>query len=338
MEILSVGPTFNLISISNVFDRTWLVLYFAILLNGSLFAQVDLELGAQVYREHCASCHGSNGQGEASFYASPLVGDFTISELTKVIHDTMPEGEPEKCAGQDAANVAAYIHETFYGAAAQVRNRPPRTSLARLTANQLRQSMADLTARFTGIPEINPERGLKARYYTGGKRNEESKRIERIDPVLQFDFGRASPGADIDADSYLILWEGSLKIEQTGRYEIIVRSTCSFEMDFGANGRMFIDNHVQSGDKTEFRQSIVLTAGRIYPFKIDFVQRKRKTEIPPANVSMSWIPPGGIEEIIPNQYLIPAMAPGTFSLQSILPPDDRSYGFERGIAVNREWD
>ncbi len=118
----------------------------------------------------------------------------------------------------------------------------------------------------------------------------------------------------------------------------MVRSTCSFVFEFGKIGRDFIDNHVQSGDKTEFRKSVVLTAGRVYPFKIDFIQRKRKTELPPASFSLSWIPPNGVEEVIPTRNLVTERPPATYSLQANLPPDDRSYGFERGVAINREWD
>ncbi|MBU6174117.1 MAG: DUF1592 domain-containing protein, partial [Planctomycetes bacterium] len=36
--------------------------------------------------------------------------------------------------------------------------------------------------------------------------------------------------------------------------------------------------------------------------------------------------------------LVPSSGPGVFALQSALPPDDRSYGFDRGIAVSRQWD
>jgi mono/diheme cytochrome c family protein len=297
-----------------------------------------LERGAAIYRKSCASCHGDAGQGVASAYADPLVGDSTAGELTALIEATMPEGEPEKCVGPDAAAVAFYIHEQFYGAAAQVRNRPPRAMLAHLTASQLRQSLADLYSHFAGMAEPTEDRGVYGMYFEGTNQKEEHKKIKRVDPVLQFDFGHAGPGESITPDSFSIVWEGSLLPDHTGRYEIVVRSSCSFKMDFGSRERVFIDNHVQSGDKTEFRKSIVLTAGRVYPFRIDFVQRKRKTEIPPANISLSWVPPHGVEEIIPSRYLIPRMGNGVFPLQSMLPPDDRSYGFERGIAVSREWD
>ena len=299
---------------------------------------VLIERGAVIYRNSCASCHGEKGEGVTGANPDPLVGDSSIGELTKLISDTMPDGEPEACVGPDAEAVAAYIYERFYSPAAQVRNRPPRIGLARLTGNQLRQSLADLYAHFDGLADATDRRGVSGTYYDGDRSKKENKKIERIDPVLEFDFGKESPGEGIKAESFYILWEGSLKVEMTGRYEIIVRSTCSFKLDFGKSDRILIDNHVQSGDKIEFRESRMLTAGRLYPMKLEFVQRKRKTELPSARISLSWVPPGGVEQIVPTRHLIPVSGPGTFTLQSILPADDRSYGFERGIAINRQWD
>jgi len=297
-----------------------------------------VQRGELAYQKQCASCHGDQGQGVDGVYKDRLVGDATTGELTKLISATMPKDEADQCVGEDAEAVSEYIHYSFYSEAAQIRNRPPRIGLARLTANQLRQSIADLYAHFDGVPNLTDQRGVKGIYFNGARWKNENKKIERVDPLIKFDFGHQSPGEGMEAKSFYIYWEGGLKADVTGRYEIVVRSTCSFVMEFGKIGRKFIDNHVQSGDKTEFRETLTLTAGRVYPFKIDFIQRERKTDLPPASISLSWVPPHGVEETIPTQNLIPSAPPATFSLQTTLPPDDRSYGYERGIAINREWD
>ncbi len=296
------------------------------------------ERGAAIYKAKCASCHGEKGEGGTKDYVEPLVGDASRKELAKLIADTMPEDDPGSCIGEDADAVAAYVYDSFYSDAAQVRNRPPRVGLARLTGPQLRQSMADLYSHFGTVPKPNEARGVRAIYFDGPKWKNENKKVERTDPAIEFDFGHDAPVEGVDPKGFYIYWEGGVLAERTGKYEIIVRSTCSFVMDFGKIGREFINNHVQSGDKTEFRKTVTLTAGRVYPFKIDFIQRERKTEKPPAKVSLSWIPPNGIEQIIPTRHLIRDGATATFSLETELPPDDRSYGFERGVAINRQWD
>ncbi|HBE68346.1 MAG TPA: hypothetical protein DDW52_09385 [Planctomycetaceae bacterium] len=322
--------------------NAWCALFGAALccLASSTLAEDEVQLRARgelLYAQQCADCHGAAGQGVESAYESPLVGDDSIGQLSQIIAETMPEGEPELCEGTDANAVAAYIHHAFYSEAARVRNRPPRFTLDRLTAEQLRQSLADLYRSFNPRPlELSGQHGLAAEYYDGDRKR--TKKIERIDPQLDFDFGKESPGEGIKAEAFTIYWQGGLQVPQSGKYEIVVNSTCSFTMDFGARNRELINNHVQSGDKTEFRRTLHLTGGRVYPLRIEFQQRKRKTELPPARISMSWVPPGGVEQTIPIENLVPDRVPDTFSLQTELPADDRSYGFERGVTVSRAWD
>lgn len=294
--------------------------------------------GEQIYKQQCMACHGTEGQGVDEYFPDPLVGDATIGELAELISDTMPEEDPDACVAQDAVAVATYIHHDFYSEAAQVRRRPPRAALARLTADQLRQSLADVYSRVAGSPWTTTERGLEASYYNGRGWKEEDKKFTRIDSAINFDFGHEGPGEGVEANAFHIHWAGSLKVDQTGRYEIIARSTCSFTIEFGARERELIDNHVQSEGKEEFRRTVFLVGGRCYPIKVDMNQRERKTEQPPASISLSWIPPGGVEEIIPTEQLLPSFYPAVFGLQAKLPPDDRSYGYERGNAVSRAWE
>ncbi len=322
----------------------WASLTVSFILTGpSLFAQDEpldplLARGQVIFAESCASCHGEMGEGVESVYPNALVGDASIGELSTIIHATMPEEEPEACVGDDAQAVAEYIHYRFYSEAAQIRNRPPRVGLARLTADQLRQSLADIFAKNEGIPGLSKETGVKGIYFDGARWKDENKKIERIDAVIDFDFGHESPGEGIQPEEFYLYWEGGLRPDVTGEYEIVVHSTCSFVLKFGFQDRKLIDNHVQSGDQSEFRAKVHLTAGRVYPFKIDFIQRKRSTEKPPARIQLAWVPPHQTEQIVPNRNLISGWAPAAFALQAELPSDDRSYGYERGIAINRQWD
>ena len=294
--------------------------------------------GQQIYKESCLSCHGVGGVGVKDHYADALVGDSTVGELTKLVAETMPEENPESCVGDDAAAVASYIHHSFYSEAAQVRNRPPRIRLARLTGEQLRQSLAGIYAAFGDNPWLEDKYGAQGLYFDGTRWKDDKRKIKRIDPVVDFDFGDKGPGKGVNPKEFFIQWSGSIKPDRSGKYEIVVRSTCSFVMDFGRDKRELINNHVQSEGRTEFRRTVYLTGHRPLMFKIDFYQRKRKTKQPPASLSLSWVPPGGVEEIIPQRNLLPSWHPAAFSLQAKLPPDDRSYGYERGTDVNRQWD
>ncbi len=311
--------------------------------------EVVRQAGAAIFATQCASCHGTAGEGTDENYPDPLVGDASIGELTEIISDTMPEEDPEACIGADAEAVAAYIHHQFYSEAAQLRNRPPQLALQRLTGDQLRSSLSDLYAHFAGIrpdkwEERTAQQGLEAKYYTGKKWEDENRKIVRTDPVVDFDFQLHGPqnadGSDpgIDGEEFHAHWSGGVRIAETGRYEIIVRSTTSFTCSFGHDRNQLIDNHVQSAGRNEFRRSLVLTGGRIYPIKIDLNQRKRKGDTPPSSISLSWVPPGGVEEILPARNLVPGWVPAALRLDTNMPPDDRTYGFPRGISVDPVWD
>ena len=295
-------------------------------------------VGQRIYSQQCQICHGKNGIGGTDGYTDPLTGDASINELTELISDTMPEEDPDLCVADDAKAVATYIHETFYSEAAQLRNRPAQQHFSRLTGTQLRQSLADLYQHFHSTPWLEKSGGLSGKYYDSGRNDKKKLKVERVDAGLDFDFGRESPVEGVSANEFSIYWSGSLAIPHSGRYEIVVESTCSMMMRFGLHDRVLINNHVQSEGKTEFRRSLTLIGGRQYPLWIEFRQRKRKTEQPPARFSLRWVPPGGSEAIIPPENLLPKTLPSSFALQTKLPPDDRTYGYARGTRIDRGWE
>ena len=75
----------------------------------------QVEHGAAVYKEKCATCHGENLQG--SFNAQGLSGNTfqsqwrskTVAELFGTISETMPPTSPGSLGREDALAVLAYI-------------------------------------------------------------------------------------------------------------------------------------------------------------------------------------------------------------------------------------
>src|SRR5438876_936068 len=99
--------------------------------------------GEQIYRQQCAWCHGTAGEGHKKRYPHPLAGDKSVAQLTEIIQKTMPEDNPVKCAAEDARKVAAYIFDAFYSPTARARNKPARIELSRLTVRQYQNAVAD---------------------------------------------------------------------------------------------------------------------------------------------------------------------------------------------------
>ncbi|HUG89959.1 MAG TPA: c-type cytochrome, partial [Planctomycetaceae bacterium] len=191
--------------------------------------RADDRAGERIYRQHCAACHGASGQGTADNHPEPLLGDRSVAELADLIARTMPDGAPEECAGEDAAQVAAYIHEAFYSPMAQARHRPPRVELARLTVREYKNTVADLVASFASAAPAagsgDAEQGLKGEYYKSRRFRGDNRVLERVDAAIQFDFGQSSPDPDkIDPKEYAIRWEGAVFAPDTGEYEFIIHA------------------------------------------------------------------------------------------------------------------
>ena len=176
-----------------------------------------------------------------------------------------------------------------------------------------------------------------------------SRVIERVDPVVRFDFGLEGPERDkFDPKEFAIVWQGSVLAPETGEYEFVVRSENSIKFFINDLNRPFIDAWVKSGNDTEFRGSIFLIAGRAYPIRLDYMKAKqgveddkeKKAKAPPmkGSIALEWKLPHRPGEVIPARFLSPHKVAESFAPSTPFPPDDRSIGYERGTSVSREWD
>ena len=95
-----------------------------------------------------------------------------------------------------------------------------------------------------------------------------------------------------------------------------------------------IDRRVRSDDTVTHKATIFLLAGRPYGLKLDLFSYPK----PPAKIRLLWRPPGGQLQVVPNSALIPDTPSEAIVVSTAFPADDASHGYERGIAVSRQWD
>lgn len=314
------------------------------LLCWSSLAAPKVRTGEQIYRAECARCHGPKGEGVADKHDEPLYGDRSVEALARQISRTMPEDKDKKLPPDEAALVAAYIYDEFYSPAARLRNQPPRVQLSRLTITQYENAIADLAASFREPVPVSDKRGLKGEYYDSRNFNNDRKKLDRIDPRIQFDFGDASPVSETNKHEFSIRWIGSVIADETGDYEFALKTENGARLFVNTPARRTrrgdgppptIDAWVSSASKVrEERATVRLLGGRAYPIQVDFFKFKDKT----ASMTLRWKPPHKAWETIPEHNLIPARVPETVVVTTAFPPDDRSVGYERGTAVSREWD
>ena len=286
-----------------------------------------------------ASCHGAKGEGGKDLQGKPLAGDRSLAELTKLIEKTMPEDAPGKCVGEDARKVAAYIYDAFYSPIAQARNQPARIELSRLTVRQYRHTLSDLLAKSRGA-RWDAQRGLKGEYFKSRQFNGKERKLERLDPQVQFDFGADSPvPGEIDPAEFGVRWKGSIYAPETGEYEFILETQNGAVLWVNDQNRPADRrrrNPLGQGRGGPADRFGCWVAGRIRCVCISSNPKQAKEKT--ARIALKWTIPHREPEIISGRYLSPVNSPATLVVQTRFPPDDRSMGYERGTAISQAWD
>jgi S-disulfanyl-L-cysteine oxidoreductase SoxD len=80
-----------------------------------VFTEDQAKRGAELYTEHCETCHGSELTGGES--APPLTGDTflsnwngsTVGDLFDRVRKTMPQDSPGKLSRQENADILAFL-------------------------------------------------------------------------------------------------------------------------------------------------------------------------------------------------------------------------------------
>jgi cytochrome c553 len=335
--------------VPNCARSTWTFLLACVLALCASAARADAPSGAEIYKEQCIRCHGAQGQGTKR-YKQRLEGDRSVAQLAALIHKTMPDDAVGLLSPEEAQAVAAYVHESFYSPLARERTRGARIELARLTTRQYRQVVADLVGSFRSQPKWDDRPGLNGEYFNSRRFRASDRVLERTDTSVNFDFGTEGPVAGkFDPNEFSIRWTGSLLAPETGEYQFIIRTEHAARLWVNDTKRPLIDAWVKSGKDTEFTGSLFLVAGRMVPLRLEYSKakqgvddsQKNKGKKPPAvksSIALLWKEPHGTIEPIPGRQLSPASSPEAFLCSTPFPPDDRSYGWERGTTVSKEWD
>jgi hypothetical protein len=314
----------------------FLSLHFLNLSIGLPLAACDLERGKEIYTEQCARCHGADGEGVPKLYPQPLEGDRAISDLSQYISQSMPEDDPERCVGDDAKEVASYVYESFYSEIARYRKKPPRIGLMHLTHRQYEESIADLLSPMVGFGTWKDQHGLQAEYRAKRKEKDQPRKsFERVDATIDFQFSEQGPDPEqFEAEEYNVEWSGGLQAQATGIYEFHLETSNGFRFYVNNLDEPLIDAWVRSGDNTQFSEQIRLLGGRVYPIRLEMQKAKQET----GRMALSWKPPFKSKQVIPGRHLSPGRFPQVLLVETAFPPDDSSFGYERGVDVSREWD
>ncbi|MEN8775378.1 MAG: PA14 domain-containing protein, partial [Akkermansiaceae bacterium] len=287
--------------------------------------------GAEIYTQHCTSCHGDQGQGVADEYDEALVGKKSIASLAKYIHRTMPEEDEDAVIDEDARLVAEYIHKSFYSPEAQARLKPVRKDLLRRTQHQHRRAITDIVQSFRNRAWMGDEHGLRGHYFNKEKMNNRKKAlVKRVDPTIDFDVHKKHGVEELNAKAHSIFWTGSILPPETGEYGFRLKSPNGVRIFLNEPNQKkdaFIDAWVSSGNQMRtVEKNTFLLGGHAVPIFIDFVCYKEEK----SSLLIEWKPPHGTWEPIPSKVLYTADSQKAAIISTPFPADDASLGYERG--------
>ncbi len=295
----------------------------------------DHQRGGAIFQSQCASCHGARGEGNEEHFDRPLHGDLSAIELAKVIQETMPQENPGSLSVEQSLDVASFVHHEFYSNMAQLRNAPPRVELSHLTIDQFRNSIADMMLPIHGPPAPwSGEAGLTRKIAHGDWGKDRAELEQKVDGLLEFDWGDKRPLESIDKEKWQVRWNGSIYAPVTGTYEFYLDSSIRANLYVNRSDTPFIDANVVSFENTLNTATIFLLGGRSYHIAMDVSRSKEPT----ARVSLQWKIPLGIRESIPGRCLSPTSTPTQLLCHVPFPPDDSSVGYARGRGISKEWD
>jgi ferric-dicitrate binding protein FerR (iron transport regulator) len=139
--------------------------------------------------------------------------------------------------------------------------------------------------------------GLTATYYDSENLTGES--VTRLDPNVDFDWGKTSPDPAIGADKFSARWTGQVEAVHTEPYTFYVIA------DEGArlwiDGNLVVDGWKNARGVKLPSEPTTLIAGRTYDLKLEYHESKDK-----AGIQLLWSSPSTPRASVPHSQLHPS--------------------------------
>jgi beta-glucosidase len=151
---------------------------------------------------------------------------------------------------------------------------------------RMKDDIFPITADLVAVPG-GDKRGFHAEYFNNPD-FEGNPSIVRVDSTIAFDWSQRSPGNGVPADDFSARWTGSLKVDETGAYEISVLT--DNQMRVYIDDQPVLDSKAKVGLKgTDLLRSQEVAQGRVkravlnlsgdraYALKVEYIENKDKS-------------------------------------------------------------
>jgi hypothetical protein len=152
------------------------------------------------------------------------------------------------------------------------------------------------TVRVTVQPPASSDNGLTGQYFNGMAFN--TLVTTRVDATINFNWGVGAPATGVAIDNFSVRWTGEVLAPATGTYTFSTVSDDGVRLWIG--GQQLVNNWTDHAPTTN-TGTISLVAGQRYPVVMEYYEHGDG-----AVARLSWTPPGGTSQIIPQSQLFPA--------------------------------
>ena len=120
--------------------------------------------------------------------------------------------------------------------------------------------------------------------------------VSRIDPTVNFNWGKGAPATGIGADTFSVRWTGRIEAIESGTYTFQTHSDDGVRL--WVNGQLIINNWTDHAT-TYDSGTIALLAGQHYDIRLEFYENGSG-----AVIELDWMRPGqSVFEVIPQSKL-----------------------------------
>ncbi|WP_420148156.1 PA14 domain-containing protein [Spirosoma sp.] len=162
--------------------------------------------------------------------------------------------------------------------------------------------------------------GLRGDYYVGT--NFEQKAFSRIDPAINFNWDRRSPGEGLSRSYYSIRWTGKLLAPATGEYTFFAKVNDGIRVWVG--NKRVLDSW-QLNSYKHYTGSVVLKEGHYYDLRVDYFNAIEWGEIilfwkQPLKKQSAWNPFADSGEPITDEFFFQKAPPSNVALKPVKIP------------------
>jgi len=135
-----------------------------------------------------------------------------------------------------------------------------------------------------------------------------SKKLSRIDPVLDFNWGLDAPAPEVQADTFSVRWTGRLRPQFSEDYTFFVTADDGIRLWVG--GELLVDQWRDQAPTT-YSATKALVGGRDYALRMDFYENGFG-----AVARLEWESPSQSIEVIPPERMLPPNQPPVVSVKA----------------------